>query len=94
MRIALGTPMKGRPGLIISHRLATLQKADRIYVIDDDSVRLVVVDRMKHTTRVTREVPVRGICPAHEAGTHQQSIASSGIYRRPFELQDPGAKDV
>lgn len=61
VQAALQVAMKGRTTLVIAHRLATVQRADRIVVLDHG--RLV------------------------ESGTHNQLIATQGVYARLAALQ-------
>ena len=58
---ALGNLMSGRTSIVIAHRLATVRRADVIFVIDNGQVV--------------------------EQGTHEELLASGGLYSRLYELQ-------
>ncbi|MDD5382300.1 MAG: ABC transporter ATP-binding protein [Candidatus Margulisbacteria bacterium] len=61
IRDALERLMTGRTTFIIAHRLYTVEKADRIIVIDDGRIA--------------------------EAGSHNELLASGGIYKYLYEIQ-------
>jgi subfamily B ATP-binding cassette protein MsbA len=58
---ALGKLMEGRTAIVIAHRLATVRRADVIFVLDKG--RIV------------------------ERGTHDELLASGGLYSRLYEIQ-------
>src|SRR5438132_3271669 len=58
---ALANLMAGRTSIVIAHRLATVRRADVIFVIDNGQVV--------------------------EQGTHEELLASGGLYSRLYELQ-------
>jgi ABC-type multidrug transport system fused ATPase/permease subunit len=64
---ALGNLMEGRTSIVIAHRLATVRRADVIFVIDDGRVV--------------------------ERGTHEELLASGGLYARLYELQFSGEEE-
>src|SRR6266446_4332855 len=64
---ALENLMKGRTSIVIAHRLATVRRADVIFVIDDGRVV--------------------------ERGTHEELLASGGLYARLYELQFSGEEE-
>lgn len=70
---ALNELMRGRTVVVVAHRLATVQHADRIYVMAGAM------------TRDGLEDPRRGTVV--ESGTHQQLIAKGGDYAELVRLQ-------
>jgi ATP-binding cassette subfamily B protein len=50
VQLALQTAMRGRTTIVIAHRLATVQRADRIFVLDHGAI----VDSGSHAELVTR----------------------------------------
>ncbi len=70
---ALNELMRGRTVVVIAHRLATVQHADRIYVMAGAM------------TRDNQEDPRRGTVV--EFGTHQELIAQGGDYAELVRLQ-------
>jgi ATP-binding cassette, subfamily B, bacterial MsbA len=73
VQAALTELMKGRTVVVIAHRLATVQHADRIYVMAGAR------------TRDDRDDPRRGTVV--ESGTHQELITRGGDYAELVRLQ-------
>jgi subfamily B ATP-binding cassette protein MsbA len=73
---ALGELMKGRTVVVVAHRLATVQHADRIYVLAGAHARDGADD------------PRRGTII--ESGTHQELVARGGDYAEMVRLQQLG----
>jgi len=76
VQAALAELMKGRTVVVVAHRLATVQHADRIYVLAGAR------------TRDDQEDPRRGTVV--ESGTHQELIARGGDYAQLVRLQRLG----
>ena len=70
---ALTELMKGRTVVVVAHRLATVQHADRIYVLAGAH------------TRDGADDPRRGTII--ESGTHQELVAKGGDYAEMVRLQ-------
>ena len=71
---ALDRLMRGRTTLVIAHRLATVQKADRIVVLDHGRI-------VEHGTPRRAGAPRRALCPAGRAavqylGSGQLTLAA------------------